>query len=67
MFEIEVWPDNDAAIALYRAHGFEQIGLLGEARTRRDGSRSDVLLMRRAANAFGPERERHCLAGEESC
>ena len=45
-FEIEVWPDNDPAIQLYATIGFRPIRLLGKSCWRRDGTRSDVLLMR---------------------
>jgi ribosomal protein S18 acetylase RimI-like enzyme len=43
-----VFPDNAAAIALYRAVGFETIGEQPGAVVRRDGTTRDILLMRRA-------------------
>ncbi len=45
--ELEVFPDNAPAVALYAAHGFEVEGLRRRHYLRRDGSRRDVLLMAR--------------------
>jgi RimJ/RimL family protein N-acetyltransferase len=45
--ELEVWPDNEAAIALYRSMGFEQEGLRREHYRRLDGSFRSALIMAR--------------------
>jgi RimJ/RimL family protein N-acetyltransferase len=45
--ELEVWPDNTRAIALYAAAGFEVEGLRRDHYKRRDGSLRSVLLMAR--------------------
>ncbi len=45
--ELEVFPDNEAAIALYRSAGFEQEGLRRDHHRRRDGSLRSALLMAR--------------------
>lgn len=45
--ELEVWPDNDAAIGLYRAMGFEEEGLRRNHYRRRDGSLRSALVMAR--------------------
>jgi ribosomal protein S18 acetylase RimI-like enzyme len=45
--ELEVWPDNEAAIALYRTMGFEQEGLRRDHYRRRDGSLRSSLIMAR--------------------
>ncbi|MGI8595326.1 MAG: GNAT family N-acetyltransferase, partial [Solirubrobacteraceae bacterium] len=50
--ELEVFPDNGVAVALYAAHGFEVEGLRRRHYLRRDGTRRDVLLM---ARLFGIE------------
>jgi RimJ/RimL family protein N-acetyltransferase len=43
--ELEVWPDNARAIALYEAYGFEREGLRRDHYRRRDGSlRSSVIM-----------------------
>lgn len=43
--ELEVWPDNERAIALYASYGFEIEGLRREHYRRKDGSlRSSVLM-----------------------
>ena len=43
--ELEVWPDNERAIALYKAYGFEREGLRRDHYRRRDGTlRSSVLM-----------------------
>lgn len=45
--ELEVWPDNERAIALYRAFGFEVEGRRRLHYRRRDGSLRSSLLMAR--------------------
>jgi len=45
--ELEVWPDNTAAIALYEATGFEREGLRRNHYRRRDGSLRSALIMSR--------------------
>jgi putative acetyltransferase len=50
--ELEVFPDNEAAIRLYRSHGFEQEGLRRDHYRRRDGSLRSALIM---ARLFPPE------------
>ena len=45
--ELEVFPGNGPAIALYAAHGFQVEGLRRAHYLRRDGTRRDVLLMAR--------------------
>jgi RimJ/RimL family protein N-acetyltransferase len=42
---LEVWPDNDAALALYRQHGFETEGRLRRHYRRRNGELRDALVM----------------------
>ena len=45
--ELEVWPDNERAIALYERYGFEIEGTRRDHYRRRDGSlRSSVLMAR---------------------
>ncbi|WP_332673236.1 ribosomal protein S18-alanine N-acetyltransferase [Aromatoleum sp.] len=46
-FFLEVRPSNDAAIALYRRHGFEPIGRRKGYYPARDGGREDAIVMRR--------------------
>jgi putative acetyltransferase len=43
--ELEVWPDNARAVALYARHGFVVEGLRRQHYLRSDGSRWDSLLM----------------------
>jgi len=43
---LRVFPDNEPALALYRAHGFVEVELQRRAVPRRDGSAWDALLMR---------------------
>ncbi len=45
---LRVFPDNDAARALYRGAGFVDVEHQRGAIARRDGSRLDVIVMRRA-------------------
>jgi RimJ/RimL family protein N-acetyltransferase len=45
--ELEVWPDNSAAISLYRELGFEEEGLRRDHYRRRDGSLRSSLIMAR--------------------
>jgi RimJ/RimL family protein N-acetyltransferase len=45
--ELEVFPDNEAALALYRSTGFEQEGLRRDHYRREDGSLRSALLMAR--------------------
>lgn len=43
--ELEVWPDNEPAIGLYRSAGFEVEGLRRDHYRRRDGSLRSALVM----------------------
>ena len=43
--ELEVWPDNAPAIALYESAGFEVEGMRRDHYRRRDGSLRSALLM----------------------
>jgi RimJ/RimL family protein N-acetyltransferase len=45
--ELEVWPDNERAIALYESHGFEVEGIRRNHYRRRDGSLRSAVLMAR--------------------
>jgi len=45
--ELEVWPDNERAIALYERYGFEVEGLRRDHYRRRDGSLRSSLIMAR--------------------
>jgi RimJ/RimL family protein N-acetyltransferase len=45
--ELEVFPENEAAIALYRRMGFEEEGLRRDHYRRRDGSLRSALIMAR--------------------
>lgn len=52
--ELEVWPDNDRAIALYTAAGFEVEGLRRDHYRRRDGSLRSSLIMARGLGSAAP-------------
>lgn len=45
--ELEVWPENEAAIGLYQAMGFEREGLRRNHYRRQDGSLRSALIMAR--------------------
>jgi RimJ/RimL family protein N-acetyltransferase len=45
--ELECWPENEAAIALYEATGFEREGLRRDHYRRRDGSLRSAVVMAR--------------------
>jgi RimJ/RimL family protein N-acetyltransferase len=45
--ELEVWPDNHRAIALYESHGFVVEGIRRDHYRRRDGSLRSAMLMAR--------------------
>ncbi len=49
--ELEVWPENERAIALYEALGFEHEGLRRNHYRRRDGSLRSAVLMAIAVGA----------------
>lgn len=51
--ELEVFPDNEAAISLYRSLGFEQEGLRRDHYRREDGSLHSAVIM---ARLFDPDR-----------
>jgi ribosomal protein S18 acetylase RimI-like enzyme len=42
---LEVWPHNEAGLALYRKFGFEQEGLLRKQYRRRNGQLWDAIAM----------------------
>lgn len=48
--DLEVWPENGRAIALYAAMGFVVEGLKAQPLRRRDGSLQSALLMARHLN-----------------
>jgi RimJ/RimL family protein N-acetyltransferase len=52
--ELEVWPDNERAIALYERYGFEVEGLRRDHYRRRDGSLRSALIM---ARLLGPAQD----------
>jgi putative acetyltransferase len=54
--ELEVFPDNEAAIGLYRSFGFEQEGLRRDHYRRRDGSLRSALIMARLFELDAPGR-----------
>lgn len=45
--ELEVWPENEVAVGLYRSIGFEEEGLRRSHYRRRDGSLRSALIMAR--------------------
>lgn len=45
--ELEVWPENEPAVGLYRSFGFEEEGLRRSHYRRRDGSLRSALIMGR--------------------
>lgn len=52
--ELEVWPDNGRAVALYSSLGFEVEGFRRDHYRRRDGSlRSSLLMARRFSDGTG--------------
>jgi [ribosomal protein S18]-alanine N-acetyltransferase len=51
--ELEVWPDNSAAIALYASAGFEVEGLRRNHYRRKDGSLRSALIMARLLSPEG--------------
>jgi putative acetyltransferase len=54
--DLEVWPDNGRAIALYAAAGFTVEGLRDRHYRRRDGSlRSSLIMARRVDDAEGDD------------
>ncbi len=55
--ELEVWPHNEAAIALYERLGFEREGLRRDHYRRRDGHlHSSVIMARLFPDAFAVTR-----------
>lgn len=52
--ELEVWPDNERAIALYERHGFDVEGLRRDHYRRRDGSLRSALIMARPVGQSRP-------------
>jgi putative acetyltransferase len=52
--ELEVFPDNEPAIGLYRSFGFEEEGLRRDHHRRLDGSLRSALLMARLFDAGAP-------------
>jgi RimJ/RimL family protein N-acetyltransferase len=52
--ELEVWPENDAAIRLYERAGFEREGLRRDHYRRRDGRLHSSLIMARLFPATTP-------------
>jgi RimJ/RimL family protein N-acetyltransferase len=57
--DLEVWPDNGRAIALYAAAGFTVEGLRDRHYRRRDGSlRSSLIMARRVDDADGDDPRR---------
>jgi len=56
--ELEVWPHNEAAIALYERLGFEREGLRRDHYRRRDGNlHSSVIMARLFPDAFALSRK----------
>lgn len=56
--ELEVWPDNARAIALYASAGFEPEGVRRRHYRRRDGSLRSALLMARLLTDRAPDSSR---------
>ncbi len=56
--ELEVWPDNARAIALYEAYGFEVEGLRRDHYRRRDGTLRSSLIMARLLAGAGAGQSR---------
>ena len=57
--ELEVWPDNARAIALYEAYGFEVEGKRRNHYRRRDGTlRSSLIMARLMADAADADQSR---------
>lgn len=57
--ELETWPHNEVAIALYERLGFEREGLRRDHYRRRDGSlQSSVIMARLFPDATPPDRVR---------
>jgi L-amino acid N-acyltransferase YncA len=52
---LRVFPDNDAARGLYRATGFDEIGVEPQSIPRRDGTKRDAIVMRKALRAPAAE------------
>ena len=53
--ELEVWTDNEAAIALYERNGFSVEGIRRDHYRRRDGSLRSAIVMARMVNGGQPK------------